>query len=261
MVSRASHPQAIDTYPRILVIALEALGNTGWNWKNLFKYIKKAEECVTRRLFNCSGHETLNHIDFRSAIFSFTAPYRPYAKENNLTYTAAYHGTSGPIDTSFPAFISGAQLPWEDALSKLGFPILKDAVRNVSDEVTESVQLNECLIEQAGGNDVGAWYSIANIDNTTKTRSYAATVSRLDLFSKTSTQIDNDFQGYYQPVASRSNLKLITSAFASRIVTVSGAISTSSGATVKATGVEYYIGTTKYTAQLAAGGEVIVSAG
>lgn len=36
-------------YSRRRVSALEALGNTGWNWKNLFKYIKKAEEYVARR--------------------------------------------------------------------------------------------------------------------------------------------------------------------------------------------------------------------
>jgi len=169
--------------------ALAALGNPGWNWNSLFKYMKKAE--------------------------TFIPPYAPYAAENNLTYVLANHGSSGPVHTNLPTFISGAQLPWTDSLSRLGFPILKDA---------------------SGGVDVGAWYSVANIDNRTQTRSYGA-------------------NAYYQPVASRPNLNVITSAWASKI------ISTTTSAGVKATGVEYWIDGTVYTASLTGTGEVIVSAG
>ncbi|KAF7977296.1 hypothetical protein HWV62_4267 [Athelia sp. TMB] len=168
--------------------AVEALGNPGWSWSNLFKYIKKAE--------------------------TFQTPDPVYAAAYNLTYVASNHGYSGPVHNSFPAFTSSAQLPWTDALGTIGVPTIVDA---------------------DGGADVGAWYTLANIDNTTKTRSYAAT-------------------SYYAPAAGRGNLKLITGAMASRIVTTSGS-------TVKATAVEYYIESTKYTAPLSPTGEVIVSAG
>ncbi|KAF8324046.1 alcohol oxidase [Clavulina sp. PMI_390] len=172
-----------------LLVALAALGNTGWDWDSLFSYMKKAED--------------------------FTAPYAPYAAQNNLTYVAANHGTSGPIKTSLTSFVSPAQYPWEDAFIKNGFPVNKDA---------------------DGGANTGVWYSFNNIDNSTKTRSYAA-------------------NAYYQPVASRSNLHVVTSAWASKILT------TTSKGSVQATGVQYYVNGTQSTATLKSGGEVISSAG
>lgn len=89
---------------------------------------------------------------------------------------------------------------------------------------------------QISGNDVGVWMSAVNIDNTTKTRSYATSAM-------------------YLPVRSRTNLHVVTGAFASKIITSSGY----SG--VSGTGVEYYVNSTRIVASLKSGGEVIVSAG
>ncbi|KAF9518736.1 GMC oxidoreductase [Hydnum rufescens UP504] len=171
--------------------ALQSLGNPGWGWNNLFKYIKKAEQ--------------------------FQHPSATYAAANNFTYDPSAHGTSGPVKNSFSVFVSDGQLPWTSALNELGIPTIFEAL---------------------GGQDVGAWYTPSAIDAMTQTRSYATTA-------------------HYIPASGRPNFKVITGAFVSRIV-ITGP---STGASVAASGVEYYVDDALQSVKLNAGGEVIVSAG
>ncbi|KAJ7090131.1 GMC oxidoreductase [Mycena epipterygia] len=136
--------------------AIGALGNPGWTGENLFKYMRKAE--------------------------TFTPPDPAYAAANNLTFIPAAHGTTGPVHSSFPKFISDAQKPWLSALQILGVQKIEDAL---------------------SGEDVGAWMAPADINGVSETRSYAAVA-------------------YYVPVSNRSNLVVLTGAEATRIVSVKG---------------------------------------
>lgn len=86
------------------------------------------------------------------------------------------------------------------------------------------------------GLDVGTWLSATNIDNTTKARSYATNT-------------------LYLPIQNRPNLQVLTGAFVSKIIT----LETAAGA--YATGVEYFVNSTRKVASLNQGGEAIVSAG
>lgn len=192
-------------------------------------------------------------------MISFSPPYAPYAKEYNLTYIAADHGFSGPVNSSLPSFVSPAQFPWTDSLHKLGFPILKDGV---SSFIRCSALPTNPPVSLVLSCSVGWWRSRwrlvlpdqhQQLDQDSLVRSKRK--EREPLCPSTHTNHAPHFQAYYQPFASRKNLKVLTSAFASKIISTS----TSNG--VSATAVQYYVNGTEFTATLAKGGEVIVSAG
>ncbi|CAG8659184.1 639_t:CDS:2, partial [Acaulospora colombiana] len=55
------------------------LGNTGWGWSDLLPYFIKSE--------------------------TFTPPSAQLAAQFNITYDMRYHGTSGPVQSSYPPFL------------------------------------------------------------------------------------------------------------------------------------------------------------
>ncbi|KAJ7443647.1 GMC oxidoreductase [Mycena galericulata] len=92
-------------------------------------------------------------------------------------------------------------------------------------------------IEDAlAGEDVGAWMAPATIDGVSITRSYAASA-------------------YYVPVSNRANLVVVTGAEATRIV------STNENGLVRATVVEFSLGSQYHSISVKPGAEVILSAG
>ncbi|CAL1697277.1 unnamed protein product [Somion occarium] len=78
--------------------ALEALGNPGWNWDNLWKYMKKSERLQPPEL----------------------------SKEDSLRYAASpdpkLHGTDGPIAKSYTSNLFPPFPAFMDTLEKLGLP-------------------------------------------------------------------------------------------------------------------------------------------
>lgn len=74
--------------------AIANLGNSGWNWNKLFKYMKKAE--------------------------TFTAPSASEQGLLQATPSSKYIGNSGPVSVSFGNYISKAAQSWIPALAALG---------------------------------------------------------------------------------------------------------------------------------------------
>ncbi|CAL1709438.1 unnamed protein product [Somion occarium] len=78
--------------------ALEALGNPGWNWDNLWTYMKKSERLQLPEL----------------------------SKEDSLRYSASpnpkFHGTNGPVAKSYTSNLFEPFPAFMDTLEKLGLP-------------------------------------------------------------------------------------------------------------------------------------------
>ncbi|KII84207.1 hypothetical protein PLICRDRAFT_179872 [Plicaturopsis crispa FD-325 SS-3] len=83
------------------IVAIEALGNPGWNWAEFLRYFKKVEGLVqpsagTAATYHAGG------------------------------YTSDFHGTDGPIKLSFAHFFNPLHVPFLTAASNLGVPINAD---------------------------------------------------------------------------------------------------------------------------------------
>ncbi|KAJ9621623.1 hypothetical protein H2203_007112 [Taxawa tesnikishii (nom. ined.)] len=135
-----------------------SLGNEGWGWDDLAPYFSK--------------HQTLDSPE--------TTPPNPQF----MPHAAAdkYHGTSGPIHTSFNDFYA----PFEE------------------DFVTAAYEVGgtgNTLVDAWSGDHLGFYSSLGAVNRTTDPgkRSYAAT-------------------GYLRPNLGRKNLKVLTEAQATRIV-------------------------------------------
>ncbi|KAI0630490.1 GMC oxidoreductase [Trametes polyzona] len=124
-----------------------------------------------------------------------------------------WHGTSGPLAKSYPVYFNPLHEAFVNTLEELGVP------RNS---------------QPSGGVNVGTGVSYASVDPVTATRSYSASA-------------------YYEPVAHRPNLVLITGALVSKVVFDKGT------SPLVATGVEFIKDGKAYIA--AARKEVILSAG
>jgi choline dehydrogenase-like flavoprotein len=124
--------------------AWEQLGNVGWNWNSLLTYFKKST--------------------------TFTPPSQAHAAEFNITYDAAYYGTNGPVQASFPHFE------------------YEDTKKIWASFRAETVPLPK---EHAAGFAVGAFWIPTSLQPETQTRSSAKTA-------------------YYDPAKGRSNLVLST---------------------------------------------------
>ncbi|KZT63567.1 GMC oxidoreductase [Daedalea quercina L-15889] len=83
--------------------AFEQLGNEGWNWESFDKYSKRAER--------------------------FTAPDHDL---DVLTYDLKCHGTSGPLQISFPALISQLERRFVKAMQTFGIDRIPDATNGAS---------------------------------------------------------------------------------------------------------------------------------
>lgn len=77
--------------------AWEELGSQGWNWNNLYKYMRKSED--------------------------FTPPSAETLKAMNIAPVASDYGQSGPIQVSFPRYVSEQVANWIPALKSLGIPV------------------------------------------------------------------------------------------------------------------------------------------
>ncbi|KAE8446169.1 hypothetical protein EG329_012394 [Mollisiaceae sp. DMI_Dod_QoI] len=141
------------------------LGNPGWDFSSLLPYFKKHE--------------------------NFTDPSR-YASKNNIpletTFDPSFHGTEGPIHTSFSTWRLPQEKEWIEASAKLGkrFGSPKDGW---------------------SGDHIGTFHSLSSIDRSggpgEGTRSYAVT-------------------GYLLPNAQRSNLRVLTEALVTKFVLSKG---------------------------------------
>ncbi|KAI0031896.1 GMC oxidoreductase [Vararia minispora EC-137] len=80
--------------------AWEALGNPGWNWKNLLKYSMKSER--------------------------FIPPPEDAMRNEGLTYDMSVHGTDGPLVVGFPNTRPGWDIDFTAALAKHGIEKLLD---------------------------------------------------------------------------------------------------------------------------------------
>ena len=140
-----------DRSSKYEIDAWEQLGNPGWNWNNLYAAMKKSEK--------------------------FTAPSAENAKALGITPVASNYGSSGPIQVSYPRFISESVKRWIPALTGLGIP------------------LNN---EPLGGENVNAAQHPSDINPKNSTRSYSA-------------------PAYLFPNQARKNLKVLTNALATKI--------------------------------------------
>lgn len=76
--------------------AWEQLGNSGWNWDSMNKYMKKAE--------------------------TFTTPSAEQQQQLHINVNPSNYGHSGPIKASFPRYVSKQVQNWIPALQALGIP-------------------------------------------------------------------------------------------------------------------------------------------
>ncbi|KXN83980.1 Glucose oxidase, partial [Leucoagaricus sp. SymC.cos] len=72
----------------------EKLGNTGWNWDNMYDAARKSEKV--------------------------NIPAPQFAKQYGYSVNASSHGRSGPVETSFPPFIPLQHLKFISASTELG---------------------------------------------------------------------------------------------------------------------------------------------
>ncbi|THH22366.1 hypothetical protein EUX98_g8226 [Antrodiella citrinella] len=81
----------------------EDLGNPGWNWENMLKYMKKSESLGPN---NLSEKDTVRYAAIPDAL---------------------NHGSEGPIHHSFPALVTPVHTAILDSLETLGLPRNSDA--------------------------------------------------------------------------------------------------------------------------------------
>ena len=145
---------------------------------------------------------------------NYNAPTTSVSAQVDTTFIEPHlHGENGPVQDSFPPFYDNFYKAWEPTYKSLGLGPTGDP---------------------KGGLAIGAYTTLLTIDAKNASRSYAA-------------------NAYYKPNAARPNLKVLTSAFATKVV-----FDTSQTPLV-ATGVTFTAGSETYTAS--ARREVIVCAG
>lgn len=155
-----------------------ALGNKGWDWEGLLPYFKK--------------HQTLDKVEIKSK----DPQFMPHGDPEK------YHGTEGPIHTSFNDWY----MPLEEEFAKAAY-----AVSGTSNK----------LHDAWSGDHLGFYSSLGAVNRSTDpgNRSYAAT-------------------GYLKPNLSRPNLKVLCEAQATTIL-LSG--TTAAGAAFVHAGKSYEI--------------------
>ncbi|KAK6222010.1 hypothetical protein LQW54_001231 [Pestalotiopsis sp. IQ-011] len=145
----------------------------------------------------------------------FTPPDAQIAAEVNITYDVSAHGYDGYMNVSYAPFIWPTTKIFADAIEEIGISISPD---------------------QANGNAIGGFYSPHNQDPETATRSSAK-------------------EAYYDTVATRSNLHLITGQQVTRI------LSNMTGDSVCVAGVEFASGRNASSSSVIVQKEAILAAG
>lgn len=143
---------------------------------------------------------------------TFTPPIASLATEFNMTWDASYYGKNGPLQASFPRFEYPDTKTIWKAFRAEGIPT---------------------PVEHASGQAVGAYWYPTALDPTTETRSHSR-------------------NAYYDPVASRPNLKLITGQRVTEILFDSK---------LSATGVQFQSQSDQSVSKVYAKREVILAAG
>lgn len=144
----------------------------------------------------------------------YNAPPARVSAQVDTTFIEPFlHGEGGPVQDSFPPSFDNFYKAWEPTYKNLGLGPTGDP---------------------KGGLAIGAYSTTLTIDATNASRSYAATA-------------------YYKPNAARPNLKVLTSAFATKVVFAPFKTP------LVATGVTFTVSGVTYTAS--ARREIIVSAG
>ncbi|KAG2141131.1 GMC oxidoreductase [Suillus bovinus] len=138
---------------------------------------------------------------------------KPNHNTDVLTYDTKLHGEHGPIFTSFPPVISNLEKDFRKAMEAHNVPTIQDA---------------------SSGEIRGTSPSLSNLDPSTHHRAYATNM-------------------YYQPVAGRTNLKVLVDAYVTEIIT------TEVNGLITATGVKFVESDNSYIANVA--GEVCLTAG
>ena len=129
-----------------------ALGNPGWSWQELFPYFLKSE--------------------------TYNPPPTYVSEQVDTTFIEpAVHGTSGPVQDSFPPFYDNFYRAWVPTYENLGLGPTGDPKDGIA---------------------IGAYNTLLSIEPMNASRSYAGTA-------------------YYKPNADRPNLKVLTGAFVTKI--------------------------------------------
>ncbi|KAL4954707.1 hypothetical protein BDW69DRAFT_183269 [Aspergillus filifer] len=105
----------------------ELIGDDTWRWEGLLPYFKKSE--------------------------TFTPPTEAQQKELGISFDLAVHGTSGPVQASYPPWISTTGKSFIQALRELDIPVQRDG----------------------GANALGGFWNPNSLDPLTRERSYART--------------------------------------------------------------------------------------
>ncbi|KAF9466961.1 alcohol oxidase [Collybia nuda] len=132
--------------------SFQDLGNKGWNWDTLLPYLKKSE--------------------------TFTAPPQAVADRYRIKPDASRHGTTGPVQKTYPVWYPDIHDEFIDTMEWLG-------IRNNPDPNS--------------GDNTGVYTATNAIDPKTVTRSSAVT-------------------SYYEPNKSRSNLHVLTGAYVTKVI-------------------------------------------
>ncbi|KAL2820135.1 hypothetical protein BDW59DRAFT_181508 [Aspergillus cavernicola] len=82
----------------------EIIGDHTWNWEGLLPYFKKSE--------------------------TFTPPTQVQQKELGISFDMSFHGTGGPVQSSYPPFIYSTSKVFLNALRQLRIPIQLDGTAN-----------------------------------------------------------------------------------------------------------------------------------
>ncbi|EGC43458.1 glucose-methanol-choline oxidoreductase [Histoplasma capsulatum var. duboisii H88] len=121
--------QAFVSASELVIDAWSKLGNEGWTWKNLHPYYKKSYT------LNLPDDETCEHLGL------------------NWVEPSA-HGSSGPIQVSFPGQLQNPLVKaWVELFKSIGYDVTADPYSGAS---------------------TGGFSSLAAVDPQTKTRSYSA---------------------------------------------------------------------------------------
>ncbi|KLJ13712.1 hypothetical protein EMPG_09378 [Blastomyces silverae] len=126
--SSAINGQAFVSASKAVIDAWSNLGNEGWTWENLQPYYRKSYT------LNLPDEETREHLGLK-----WVDP--------------SVHGSSGPIQVSFPGQVQNPLVKaWVDMSKNIGY---------------------EATADPYSGASVGGFSSLATVDPQTKTRSYA----------------------------------------------------------------------------------------
>ncbi|CAE7180823.1 unnamed protein product [Rhizoctonia solani] len=162
--------------------AFEALGNPGWNFKELQRYFSKSE--------------TAHALPEQTA--------KTYGAE-----VVAPAGANGPIARSYPGWFSDLHIPLFGAYKALGIDVNVDPVsvcldsyfmlsKKCCDFAAHLDSFFICSPLQNGGNNTGITTTSIAVTPGKSTRSYSVT-------------------GYWEPYAGRENLVLVTGARATKV--------------------------------------------